>query len=448
MKSNVISTSAACIFIGLGGFMIGKLTSGKAEMSEHERLLQSSERFIQQRSTDDGMKSRAGKNTNRPRNPDSEIGLDQKLANMEEIVRGESALKRGRAMLEWIDSLAPEDFEGAVLHFRSLGLTRTREGEYEMLLTAWAEVDPLSAIACVKGNTGMAASAVLSTWARRDPDAAIAWVKANHKDNHSDYMSFYMTGVIRGLAETDLARATALYQEFPNNGETIDILKPHILEKGADAAKKWIASLTNEAVRRQAIARFAEILAKQDPAGTVPWLVENLSGAPASSLQTLGTVFTALVKQDPAAAMANFESIPEGKARSYAFKGLVMANAYENPQASADMLSRFPADVTDPILQNFAAASSHTAPEISLNHIRMIQHEETRNSVYFSVLHSWLRRDRAAAQNWINSANLPTSVIENLARNQRNIEMFNEQRKNWERSGEKVNPLPELFERR
>ncbi|MFN7343246.1 MAG: hypothetical protein ACK5TA_07910, partial [bacterium] len=115
--------SAACIFIGLGGFILGKITSGKTELSEQDRLLEASERLIQQRSVDGGTDFRA-RETTRPNRPSQELSgsnIDRKLANMEEIVRGENALTRGRAMLNWIDSLAPQEFEAAVDRFRSLG---------------------------------------------------------------------------------------------------------------------------------------------------------------------------------------------------------------------------------------------------------------------------------------------------------------------------------------
>ena len=66
----------------------------------------------------------------------------ERLARLEAIIRGENPLDRNRALLAFIDQLAPGDFEEAVAHFRSLGITESRLGEYALLLSAWAEVDP------------------------------------------------------------------------------------------------------------------------------------------------------------------------------------------------------------------------------------------------------------------------------------------------------------------
>lgn len=396
--------------------MLGKLTGKNTGLSEQDRLLESSERLIQQRSTSGGMDSITRENANRPNRPSQQRGdttFDQKLVNMEEIVRGENALDRGRAMLEWIDSLAPEEFEAAVARFRSLGLTEARMGEYAMLLTAWAEVDPVSALAYTTENTsgGMATGTVLSAWASRDPEAAIAWAKSKHQ---GDEANPFMVGIIRGLVGSDPARATALIQEMPfseERGEALQAMMPHLLKMGSESAKKWISELSDERLRDGAVARFAEELAKQDPAGTASWLMANLSD---TSVRSMDEVFSEWAKVDPASAVANFESLPEGDARSRALRGLVMVDARNNPQAAVDLMNRFPADVTDRTVQHFIWNSFEKAPDVAANQIALIQDERSRNRMYERALDSWLDRDQAAAQTWINSANLPASVIEAL----------------------------------
>lgn len=396
--------------------MLGKLTSKKAELSEESRLPNGSERLVQQRSTSGGTDSRTRETANRPNRPTQNRGdtsSDQKLVKMEEIVRGENALDRGRAMLEWIDSLAPEEFEAAVDRFRSLGLTEARMGEYAMLLTAWAEVDPVSALAYTTENTssGMATGTVLSAWVSRDPEAAIAWAKSNHQ---GDEANPYMVGIIRGLAGSDPARATALLQEIPfseERGEALGFMMPHLIQKGAEEAKKWIAELSDERLRDGAVARFAEEMAKQDPAGTAAWLLQNLSD---TSVRSVDEVFSEWAKVDPAAATANFESLPEGDARSRALRGLVMVDARKDPQAAAALMNRFSSDITDSTVQHFIWNSFEKAPDVAANQIGLIKDERSRNRMYERALNGWLNRDKAAAQNWINSANLPKSVIDSL----------------------------------
>jgi hypothetical protein len=132
-------------------------------------------------------------------------------ARLEAIVRGENALVRNRSLLALIDQLAPGEFEAAVAHFRSLGLTEDRMGEYALLLTAWAELDPTAALIYARENTqnGFATETILSAWATKDSEAAVRWAQANHQ---GDGANPYMPGIIRGIAASDPARATAALQ--------------------------------------------------------------------------------------------------------------------------------------------------------------------------------------------------------------------------------------------
>ena len=417
MKWNVISVSATCIVMGLGGFMLGKFTNQNAELTEQDRLLEDSQRLIHQRSVAGSSDSKrfSSSRPNRPTQQKDDTNIDQKLANMEKIVRGENALDRGRSMLDWIDSLAPQDFEAAVARFRGLGITEARMGEYAMLLTAWAEADPISALAYTTKNTtsGMATGTVLSAWASSNPQAAIAWAKANHE---GDDANPYMVGIIRGLAGTDPARATALLTEMPfsrERGEALQAMLPHLIKMESADAKKWIADISDEQLRGGAISRYAEAMANQDPAGTASWLMENLTE---TSVRSVDEVYSEWARADSVAALANFQSLPEGEARSRALRGIVMVDARDDAQAAAALMNRFPADITDNTVQHFIWNSFEKAPSVAVNQIGLIQDESSRNRMYQRALSNWLERDPTAAQKWIDTANLPASVNESLIR--------------------------------
>lgn len=418
MKWNATSVSAACLAVGLGGFLAGKLTGGSGSGSEANELLERTQQASNQRTSSnrDGDSSRrdTASRTSRTGGERSTATMDQRLAKMEEIVRGENALDRSRAMLSWIDSLAPSEFEDAVAHFRSLGLTQERMGEYAMLLTAWAEVDPTAALAYTKENTrgGMATSTVLSAWASRDPESAIAWAEANHEGEEANP---YMIGIIRSLAATDPTRATVLLQALPfssERGEALQAMIPHLLKGGPDAAKTWIAALSDERLRDGATARFAEEMAKTDPAGTASWLLANLGEA---STRSVDEVFEEWAQTDKDAALASFTSLPEGDARTRALRGLVTIEARTDPQAAANLMNRHPADVDDRMVQHFVWNSFDQAPDIAANQIALIKDQIDRCRMYERALDAWLDRDTQAAQRWIDSANLPQQVLNSLA---------------------------------
>jgi hypothetical protein len=422
MKWNATSVSAACLAVGLGGFVAGKLTGGSSGSGETEQLLERAQQVSSER-TSSARGDNPSRSANTSRTPRSSsgrpaAGIEDRLAKMEEIVRGENALDRSRAMLAWIDSLSPSEFEAAVAHFRSLGITDNRLGEYAMLLTAWAEVDPMAALAYTTANTrgGMATGTVLSAWASRDPESAIAWAEAKHE---GDEANPYMVGIIRSLAATNPTRATELLQALPFSGERGEALRammPHLLKQGPEAAKSWIAGLSDERLRDGATARFAEEMAKADPAGTASWLLANLSEA---STRSVDEVFEEWAKTDKNAALASFSNLPEGAARTRALRGLVTVEAREDPQAAAALMNRNATDVDDRMVFHFVWNSFDKAPDVAANQIGMIEDERDRNRMYGRALGAWLDRDANAAQAWINSAKLPEPVLRSLAnRNQ------------------------------
>lgn len=416
MKWNYTSVGAACFAVGLAGFVVGKISRSESSPTEADILLSRADQVAGERMTG----NRSGEALNetiraRFNESSAEGSFDERLANMEDIIRGENALDRGRAMLSWIDSLAPEEFEAAVDRFRSLGLTEARMGEYAMLLTAWAELDPTSALAYTKENTrgGMATSTVLTAWASRDPESAIAWAKTNHE---GDDANPYMAGIIRGLAETNPARATELLQELPfsrERGEAIGAMMPHLIKMGAESAKGWIASLADERLRDGATARFAETLAKEDPEGTATWLLANLGDA---STRSVDEVFEEWAKTDMASAKNSFEQLPEGSARSRALRGLVNIEARENPQAAADLMNQYPGDIDDRMVQNFIWRSFDKAPELAVNQIGLMENNGRQGRMYERTLEAWLEKDQQAAQAWIASANLPENVLRRISR--------------------------------
>lgn len=419
MKWNATSVSAACLAVGLGGFVAGKITSGSTGRGEADELLErtkqlSSERISSSRDGNSSRRDNASRST-RAGGERSTATMDERLVKMEEIVRGENALDRSRAMLSWIDSLAPSEFEAAVAKFRSLGLTEARMGEYAMLLTAWAEADPMAALTYTTANTRgeMATGTVLTAWASRDPESAIAWAESNHEGKEANP---YMVGIIRSLAATNPTRATELLQALPFSGErgaALQAMIPHLLKQGPDAAKAWIAALSDERLRDGATARFAEQMAKNDPAGTASWLLTNLGEA---STRSVDKVFVEFARQDKGAAMSAFAQLPEGDARTRALRGLVTVEAQTDPVAAAKMMNTYPADVDDRMVYHFIWNSFDKAPGVAAGQIALIEDEDGRNRMYQRALGSWLEDDQAAAQRWIDSANLPEQVLNALAK--------------------------------
>ena len=396
MKLKSFSTLAALVVIGIGGFMAGRNSTSPSADSGSTAASDLSPSRSGSSSTRDAVSESARKERAERTAKTNSAG---RLARLEAIVRGENPLERNRALLAWIDQLGPGDFEDAVARFRSLGLTDERSAEYSILLSAWAQADPLSALVYAKENTRgeFATNTILTTWASTDPEAAIRWATANHQ---GDGANPFMAGIIRGLAASDPARATEVLVGMPKSlerGEALDVLLPHLLQQGAEAAKSWINAIADDSLRDGAILRTAEQLAETDPAGTAAWLIANPGQA---SQRRLDNVYNVWAKQDQQAALSSFNSLPAGENRSNALRGVVTSIAAENPQAATSLMDRYPNDVTDRMVASFVWYSLGSDPAVAINAIGRLADQGQRDWMYRRTLNAWNERDPAAATAW------------------------------------------------
>ncbi len=338
-----------------------------------------------------------------------------RMKRLETIIRGEDPLDRNRALLAFIDQLAPGDFEAALDHFRSLGITENRLGEYAMLLSAWAKADPFAALTYARAKTAnrFATDTILTTWATIDPDAAIRWAAANHS---GDEANPFMAGIIRGIAAADPARATGLLGAMPRSrerGAALDAMLPYVLAQGNDAAKAWIAALQDDALRNGAMLRTAERLAANDPAGTVQWLLDHPGEA---ADRRMDNVFSVWARQNQAAAVAALDRLPAGEPRSDALRGVISSVAIGNPTEAVALMDRYPAEVDERVVRNFIWHSFGSDPAAAVGQIARLADEGSRERMYRRAVGRWLEIDAPAASAWLRTNPLPPAVMADLER--------------------------------
>lgn len=419
MKQPSATVIAATVIIGTAGFFIGRISSSGPGADAGNSALASGIR-------DGGASAGAGdagsagirslRSSSRGderRTSPAKLSGPEALARLEAIVRGENALDRNRALMAFIDQLGPDEFESAVAHFRSLGITDSRFGEYGLLLTAWAETNPVQALDYVRANTngGFALNTVLATWASKDAEGAIAWAEANHS---GDGANPFMPGIIRAVAATDLNRASDLLTALPRSrerGEALDGFLSHLLRSGPDAAREWASSLSDQALRDGSISRLAGRLAETDPAGTARWLLNN----PGEALNDeMDNVVGSWAARDQAAALSFFKTLPQGEVRNDAFRGIISAVASSDPRAAASLIDRNMAETDSGTIRSFVWHSFRQEPELALDYVSRITDANDQERTYSRALDFWLNRDPAKAQAWIDSNNLPPKVVEQL----------------------------------
>lgn len=404
-----ITTLAALAFIGIGGFMAGRIATPSSSPTRSEGPTET------RSSRASGAGGEAGENRRTPRPEREKPAAKDRLARLESIVRGENPLDRNRALLAFLDGLGPGDFEGAIAQFRSLGITESRTGEYALMLTAWAQADPISALAYAEQNTrgGFAQDTILTSWASTDPEAAIRWAEASYE---GDGPNPFIPGIIRGLAQSDPARATQLLASLPRSeerGKGLDFMLPHLLEQGSEATRSWISSLTDDVLRNGAMIRAADRLAASDPEGTASWLLANPGQA---ADRRMDDVYSTWAGKDTQAALSSFSALPPGQARSNALRGVVSSVASEDVQAALSLMDRYPADVNDRLVQNFVWHALGSDPATAASQIPRIADEGQRDQTYRRMLGNWMERDPTAAQAWMEVNPVPDAVRERVSR--------------------------------
>lgn len=413
MNRNALLALAAVTLIAGGSFLAGRLSVSR----DHPGDSQESEgRTVSARAAG-GSASSGAESSGNARSGDAKslssrsVGKDAKLVKLEEIVRKNDPVERNRALLAFLDQLGPGDMKEAVDRFKALDLGESRNGEYAMILAAWAKVDPVAALDHAKEaddeEDGFAFKTILATWAGNDPEAALRWADSHFE---GDGANPYLIGIIQGIAATDLNKATQLLTSMPysnERGEALASLLPYVLTKGGNAAREWVSSIQDEQLREGVLSRVVEQLAAKEPRETADWLLANPSQA---SLRQLDDALSAWAEKDQKGAIAYYDALPSGEARTNALRGIVNTMATENPKEAARFMDSHPADTNDQVVQQFVWHSSQEDPALAASYIAKISNEREQINLYNRMLNGWMRRDPTAATAWIRSNSLPQAV--------------------------------------
>lgn len=418
MKAKILP-AALTVIVGSIGFMIGR----NSQSSSPAETVSTSGSTSSFRS---GGSDSSAASTSRRSSATARVGIEKSatsgstvdpMARLQEIKTITDPLERTRLWLQLVDSLSPEQFEDFVAAYRAEGIAPENMGDYAMLLTAWAKVDPQAALDYASKNTGspFARQTILAAWAAIDPNSAISWAKSNHEGEGANP---WMVGVIKGLAFQDPELASSLLREMPRSverGEALDTLLPALLQqKGIDGARDWASSLTDPALKDGAMTRIADRTIEKDPAGAADWLIANPSE---TTNRRVDDALYAMARKDQTAAMAFFNKLPAGNDRSNALRGIINATAIDNPQKAVSLMDAHSGDVNNRVVEQFVWHSFRQDPQTAVSNISRLTNAEEQERMYSRTLDWWMERDQQAAVNWVNSNTLPPKVVERLNRN-------------------------------
>lgn len=335
-----------------------------------------------------------------------------------ELSKISDPIERTQALLALVDRLSPAEFQEVIASFRGIGNVRERMGEYAILLTAWAKTDPLGALEYSQENTGtpFARQTILETWAKTQPEAAIAWARENY-DGEEDQANPWLIGVIKGIAESDVDRATVLLEELPfsrGRGDALYSVLAEMQGRGIETAQNWIQSLGDENLQSGAAARLAQEMGEDDPVGALAWAATVSDAALARSANE---VVENWAENDPTSAQ-NWVDQQSDEVRASAAEGLIDAIAGNDPQAASDWLTPYAGNPAyDDAVRELIYSTAEKDPAMSGSWIMNLTSERDQTRTFHRTLRGMMGSNANATMNFINSTEtLPEGIRERATR--------------------------------
>ena len=324
--------------------------------------------------------------------------LKKVMAQEDDLFRMQQFLR----LLETLDNV--DDIKAALKVIASSrgggrGPFGSRMTEFAMLMAKFAQLDPKAAMAYAAEQEGgekfAATYSALRAWTKNAPDAALAWAQTEGAKIKMDFgrgsgdgaqTNFALIGVLTQLARTDLEKAMAVAgrTEFGDaGGRAVDGLASELVsQRGAEGARTAAVNLPEGSFKNQIIQQLAGRLSRDDPKGTVDWVMSAATGD--TKRRALGEAVDNWAEKDPAAA------------------GTFLA-------------SQKPAPEMDSAISQYARTIAKTEPAKAWEWAQTIQDAERKTDTLGRVAGDWLRTDAAAAKQAIAASPLTDEVKQRIS---------------------------------
>jgi hypothetical protein len=362
---------------------------------------------------------------------------------------GTGSLEQTRAVLAFVDSLKPGEFEARLNE--AFAKRKGNQG-YDLinhLYQKWVSTDPAAALRHAESLTGndrqTAVGAVLSAWAVKDPYEVLAWVEENGKNLHTQSALF---AALRTIAKSDPLEAINLAEGNTNlktsghtfimNGSTISsglstaFLYGIWAETDPHAAATRALTIQSAQERRNSLWSLAAQWAATDPRAAWEWgnSLERIGDRDA----VLQNVVSAVIGEgDTSQAIAFLEGMAPGQGRANALRSIATSLANTDPeqayefalsqsetgrdaQVFASILSQWartdparafdvaikdldPGQARNSAIQSIIAEVAGRDVDLALEMVQKLE-PEVMNSAVYSFSHSLARADVGKALAW------------------------------------------------
>lgn len=417
-KSTTIASHAAIFALGVGAaFVVAKDTD---ETSDGADVASGRSGSGSQLSRDgfspDG--NGAGKRERRENgtSPSAREGSSSPRESLGKINKISDPYERQRALMDFYDTLAPDQFAAVADAFQELYHFGNTGTEMELLFQAWAKADPVAALDYVEVNPEMHRNRgeILETWAVNDAAGAEKWALDKHE---GDGPNPYMASVIRGIAAYDLPNASRLTAGMPlsrERGQAIDAMARALLMSGTEAAFAFPDTIKDEHLKGSFVLMISQNLSRKDPQAAADWIASMDDGA--LQERAAGNVAGQLAGLDVRKA-ADFVNSLKPEAKANAAAATVPAMSQDDIAGTARWVSTLAGTPGyDRVVESFVWSCDERAPEQSAAWIQGVTDTDQQARLYHRMLGNWARKDAGAVRNWVAENNVPDTIRQRFSR--------------------------------
>ncbi len=351
--------------------------------------------------------------SNGSRDPAVPLRADAASQRLGEILADRDPLRRAERLGALLPRVGPEALPAVLEAFERSSLDGL-DPEFVLLATWWARFDPEAALAwgtrSDRATSYSVIAAVLRAWAHSDPKAA--WARAGKMPQ--DSAEFARAAVIAGWEESDasglLEHVRAFSDPTTRQGMLEVVARRRVLTLGGEGAIRWIESLPLDAFRSELEPRVASALVMVDPAAAAAWVAPRITAA-RDVTGFARRVGTRWVRRDPEPAMAWLASLPPGVDRDDGVMESFRDWQGSDPTAATAWISAQEREPwLEPALALHADQLAMERPEAALALVAHFSDPTLRDRFTTTIARKWLSRDYAAAQVWLQNAEIPEDV--------------------------------------
>ena len=306
-----------------------------------------------------------------------------KTVSPNEKLLSSNPLERLQAFTEILKTPDQDSINLALEAYESLPGGPSRFSELKTLAFAWGQVNPQAALTWAKKqqhwDEHVATGAVLDSWVRNDADAAIGWANENFEGEDNPYY----VGLVKGLSEVSLPKATDLMTELPYGrirGRSAHILFEKAWSMGEDMAIHWAENLPEGSLQNFAYGEVGEKVAREDMGRAIEWL-DSMEESEIK-VAVSEDVSREMARKDVLEAAEWANSLPEGDSKYKAVEEIVKQWSKEDPAQAATWINQFPSNPNlDPAISSLVKQIAAKDPENALRWAETVSDDVTRKEL-------------------------------------------------------------------